>query len=124
MTRKVNVYKYCVVVEMINYMKKNNVEYFNLVRYRNWIRQEKLSTLYDELNRVINGNNAKKCGPLISCTHFLRKNGEAIELDFEIMVPIDKDIPLTLEFCMCDKFYIEKVLDIHVVTSKLSLIHI
>ena len=97
---------------MINYMKKNNVEYFNLVRYRNWIRQEKLSTLYDELNRVINGNNAKKCGPLISCTHFLRKNGEAIELDFEIMVPIDKDIPLTLEFCMCDKFYIEKVLDI------------
>ena len=59
---------------MINYMKKNNVEYFNLVRYRNWIRQEKLSTLYDELNRVINGNNAKKCGPLISCTHFLRKN--------------------------------------------------
>jgi len=48
-----------VVVEMINYMKKNNVEYFNLVRYRNWIRQEKLSTLYDELNRVINGNNAK-----------------------------------------------------------------
>ena len=103
---------------MINYMKKNNVEYFNLVRYRNWIRQEKLSTLYDELNRVINGNNAKKCGPLISCTHFLRKNGEAIELDFEIMVPIDKDIPLTLEFCMCDKFYIEKVLDIHVVTSK------
>lgn len=49
---------------MINYMKKNNVEYFNLVRYRNWIRQEKLSTLYDELNRVINGNNAKKCGPL------------------------------------------------------------
>ena len=105
---------------MINYMKKNNVEYFNLVRYRNWIRQEKLSTLYDELNRVINGNNAKKCGPLISCTHFLRKNGEAIELDFEIMVPIDKDIPLTLEFCMCDKFYIEKVLDIHVVTSKFS----
>lgn len=63
---------------------------------------------------------SKKCGPLISCTHFLRKNGEAIELDFEIMVPIDKDIPLTLEFCMCDKFYIEKVLDIHVVTSKFS----
>ena len=30
------------------------------------------------------------------------------------------DIPLTLEFCMCDKFYIEKVLDIHVVTSKFS----
>lgn len=120
MTRKASVYKYCVVNEMINYIEKNNVEYFNLVRFRNWIRQDKLSALYDELNRVIIGNNAKKCGPLISCTHFLRKNGESIELDFEIMVPIDKNIPLTLEFCMCDKFCIEKVLDIHVVTSKFS----
>ena len=59
-------------------------------------------------------------GDMDAAIEFLRKNGEAIELDFEIMVPIDKDIPLTLEFCMCDKFYIEKVLDIHVVTSKFS----
>ena len=59
-------------------------------------------------------------GNMDEAVEFLRKNGEAIELDFEIMVPIDKDIPLTLEFCMCDKFYIEKVLDIHVVTSKFS----
>ena len=59
-------------------------------------------------------------GDMDAAVEFLRKNGEAIELDFEIMVPIDKDIPLTLEFCMCDKFYIEKVLDIHVVTSKFS----
>ena len=59
-------------------------------------------------------------GDMDAAIEFLRKNGEAIELDFEIMVPIDKDIPLTLEFCMCDKFYIEEVLDIHVVTSKFS----
>lgn len=105
---------------MINYTEKNNVEYFHLVCFRNWIKQEKLRALYDELNRVIIGNKAKKCGPLISCTHFLRKKGESIELDFEIMVPIDRDIPLTLEFYMCDKFYIEKVLDIHIITNKFS----
>ena len=106
---------------MINYTEKKKIEYFRLVRYRNWIGQEKLSELYDELNRIILGNNAKKTGPLISCTHLVRKKGESLELDFEIMVPIDKEIPLTLEFCMCEKFYIENAMDIHIVTNKCSL---
>ena len=106
---------------MIRYTESEKVEYYNLVRFRNWIRQDEMSELYAELNRVILGNNAKKCGPLISCTHVVRKNGETLELDFEIMVPIDKKIPLTMEFCMCEKFTIENAMDVQIITDKYML---
>lgn len=102
---------------MISYAKEKKLEYFNLVRYRNWISQENLSELYSELNRIILGNQAKKCGPLISCTHIVRKKGESLELDFEIMIPIDKVITLPLGYCMCDEFSIENAMDIHIIAS-------
>lgn len=109
------------VMEMINYDKGKKIEYFNLVRYRNWISQESLGELYSELNRIILGNKAKKCGPLISCTHIVRKKGETLELDFEIMVPIDKEIALPIGFCMCNKFSIENAIDIHIITNEYLL---
>ncbi len=91
------------------------------MRYRGWVVQDKLVELYSELNRVILGNKAQKSGPLISCTHIVRKKGEFIELDFEIMVPIDKKIVLPFGFCMCEKFSIDNALDIRIITKKDSL---
>lgn len=105
---------------MISYEENKKIEYFNLVRYRNWISQENLNELYLELNRIILGNHAQKCGPLISCTHIVRKKGEFLELDFEIMVPIGKIIVLPFGFCMCDKFSIKNAMDIHIITSAYS----
>lgn len=102
---------------MINYEKKNEYYFKNLVRYRNWIEQESLNDLYLELNRIILGNGAKKAGPLISCTHVVKKIGESIKLDFEVMVPIDNKIPLPFGFCFCEEFILKNVIDIHIITE-------
>lgn len=103
---------------MIFFEENDKCEFVNLVRYRNWIEQEKLVELYAELNRIILNNDSKKIGPLISCTHIVRKIGEKIKLDFEIMIPIDKVISLPVGFFMCDKFILENVLDVHIIASQ------
>lgn len=103
---------------MIFYEKKENLEYLNLVRYRDWVCSEKMRELSRELNRVILKNNAKKCGPLITCTHRVRKKEESFEMDIEIMVPIDRMISLPLGFAMCEKFSMKNIMDIHIVSKK------
>ncbi len=105
---------------MVTYNTGNLIEYTNLVRYRNWIKEENLKKLYEDLNRVILGQDAKKSGPLISCTHYVKKNGEAVEIDFEIMVPVDKRVPLPIGFNYCSCFRVENAMDIHIVADSLQ----
>lgn len=66
-------------INMIFFEENDKCEFVNLVRYRNWIEQEKLVELYAELNRIILNNDSKKIGPLISCTHIVRKIGRKLQ---------------------------------------------
>lgn len=109
---------------MIYYAEKEGYSYYNLFSYRQWIDTNKLSDLYVKINSILLKEKAQKVGPIISATHntMLRKQQKWI--DFEILIPVDKQVESKDEFWMRDKFSLNHVLSVHVVDKNENMVNI
>lgn len=88
-------------------LRKECVMYKNVLIYRQWTEQDKIADVFSGFNTVIFKYEADKIGPLISTTHnIIEYDGHKL-LDFEVIIPINKEIP------SCGNYWFVKKWELH-----------
>lgn len=72
-------------------IEENKVlEVKNILSYRKTILQDDVNNKLLEIEQFMENNNLKKNGPMINITYGAKKIDSQIEIDLEIMIPVNK----------------------------------
>ena len=90
---------------MINNVSFNHKVYMeNVIYYRSKVTRAEMQEIEDMIDLIILRNHAKKISNQITATHSVELNKKQIVVDWEIMVSVDKEIPLPRGFKMLPVF--------------------
>lgn len=107
---------------MINNVSFNHKVYMeNVIYYRNKVTRAEMQEIEDMIDLIILRNHARKVSNHITATHSVELNKKQIVVDWEIMVAVDKEIPLPRGFTMLPIFEIDKVMRMRVAADHKSI---
>lgn len=95
---------------MFEFSRKEKIVFNNLLSWRNVISVQQVPQVYSEGKQLMLYSNVSKEGPIISCTHGIKRNNMDDIVDFEYMIPISDKIICTAGFYIIDKFSLDSVL--------------
>ncbi|MDD4297808.1 MAG: AraC family transcriptional regulator [Ruminiclostridium sp.] len=84
----------------------------NVLSIRKKMTQTELQQEMTQIGNFIQQNNLIKSGPVVSATFSIEQNGTSPILDMEILVPLDKDIPLPEPYRMKKIFHLKNAIHV------------
>ncbi len=100
---------------MIGKIETNQRLYLsNVLSFRGKCSQRELREITNKIEKILLENDAKKNGSTVSVTHnILMENGVEV-MDFEIMIPLNKEISVPSGFRFISKFFLDNALKIQI----------
>lgn len=89
------------------------LELRNVLTYRGTVSQRDLSTIMEEMEQVIQKNNAEKVGPMISVTHGVAKENNQIVVDAELMQALDRPLDVSGMYTLKPRFLLQNAVKVH-----------
>lgn len=95
---------------MIEIFKNREYSADDILSFRGKVRQEEINNIMLQMNRVIEEANAKINGPAITAIHSIESNAGSQVCDFEVMIPLNTNIPSNDKFVFVEKFSLKNAL--------------
>lgn len=102
-------------MRMIGKIETNQRLYLsNVLSFRGRCSRKELQEITGKIESILLENNAKKNGSTVSVTHnILMENGVEV-MDFEIMIPLNKEVSVPSGFRFFSKFILDNALKIQI----------
>jgi effector-binding domain-containing protein len=92
---------------MCEFKEGRELKLENVLSLRKKMTQNEIQQEMIQIGNFMQQNNLKKSGPVVTTTFAIEQNGTSPLLDMEILVPLDKDIPLPEQYRMKKLFHLK-----------------